>query len=156
MMIEIEFTEEEIQEIRYERYHHPHPRVQQRMEVLLLKAKGLQHQQITEIAGICENTLRGYLRLYQQGGIEALKEFNWRKNVSEMAKHQEKIETHFREHPPATIAQAAAEIEEMTGIKRSETQVSVFLHHLGLKRRKTYSIPAKFDADQQETFKKTN
>ena len=59
-MIEIEFTEEDIKESEYQRYHHPHPQVQQRMEVLVLKAHGLPHQQITQCAGVSENTLRSY------------------------------------------------------------------------------------------------
>ena len=39
-MIRIEFTEEAIEKLRYERFHHPHPRVQRKMEALLLKSDG--------------------------------------------------------------------------------------------------------------------
>ncbi|MDM8568921.1 IS630 family transposase, partial [Thiotrichales bacterium HSG1] len=35
-MIQIEFLEEEREALHYERYHHPHPRVQKKMEVLWL------------------------------------------------------------------------------------------------------------------------
>ncbi|PXF55456.1 MAG: IS630 family transposase, partial [Candidatus Methanogaster sp.] len=38
-MIEIEFTEEEMKALDYERYCHPHPRVQRRMEALWLKSQ---------------------------------------------------------------------------------------------------------------------
>lgn len=34
-MLKINFTEEEIQELKHERYHHLHPRVQREMEALL-------------------------------------------------------------------------------------------------------------------------
>jgi len=44
----------------------------------------------------------------------------------------------------------------LTGIKRSPTQIRIFLKKLGLKRLKTYAIPAKYDQERQETFKKTN
>ena len=40
-MIHIEFTEEQINELKSERYHHPHPRVQRKMEALFLKSQGL-------------------------------------------------------------------------------------------------------------------
>jgi hypothetical protein len=43
----------------------------------------------------------------------------------------------------------------LTGIKRSPTQVDVFLKKLGLKRLKTSAIPAKCDVQLQETFKTT-
>ena len=55
-MIRIEFTEEAIDKLRYERFHHPHPRVQRKMEALLLKSDGLPHHQITRILGVTENT----------------------------------------------------------------------------------------------------
>ncbi len=66
-MIKIEFTEEAIDKLRYERFHHPHPRVQRKMEALLLKGEGLPHHQITRILGVSENTLRQYLREYEEG-----------------------------------------------------------------------------------------
>ena len=68
-MIRIEFTEEAIDELRYQRFHHPHPRVQRKMEALLLKSGGLPHHRITRILGVSENTLRQYLREYEKGGI---------------------------------------------------------------------------------------
>jgi len=37
------------------------------------------------------------------------------------------LETYFRENPPASIKEAQKEIEEITGVKRSETQVREFL-----------------------------
>ena len=37
-MILIDFNDEEIEVLKYERYYHPHPRVQRKMEALLLKS----------------------------------------------------------------------------------------------------------------------
>ncbi len=45
-MIKIEFSEKEIEALKYERYHHPHPRVQRKMEVLILASQKLPHSQI--------------------------------------------------------------------------------------------------------------
>ena len=45
-MIKIEFTEGAIQALNYERYHHPHPRVQRKMEALWLKSQGEPHNKI--------------------------------------------------------------------------------------------------------------
>jgi transposase len=155
-MIQIAFTEEAIAQLHYERYHHPHPRVQQRMEALLLKAKGLPHHTIADCVGVCANTLRSYFTAYQAGGIDALKQNNFYQPTSALVAHQETLETYFRHHPPATIAEAAAVIERLTGIQRKPTQVRAFLQKIGMKRLKTYSVPEKHDADAQETFKKTN
>jgi transposase len=155
-MLQLKFTEEEIKELDYQRYHYPHPRVQRKMEALLLKAKGLPHHQIADCVGVCENTLRDYLQQYRDGGIEGLKRLDFYRPSSELEKHRESLEAYFKEHPPASLPQARAIIEQITGIKRSTKQVGVFLKKLGLKRLKTYAVPAKMDTEVQETFKKTN
>jgi len=155
-MLRITFSEEDIKELDYQRYHHPHPRVQRKMEALLLKAKGLPHHQIASCVGVCENTVRSYFQQYQTGGIEALKHMEFHRPISELEHYHDTLEASLREHPPTTIPEAVKRIEDLTGLKRSPTQVGVFLKHLGLKRLKTSAIPAKCDVQQQESFKKTN
>ena len=51
-MLQMAFTESEKAKLKHERFHHPHPRVQQKMEVLWLKSQNLPHWQICELAGI--------------------------------------------------------------------------------------------------------
>lgn len=72
-MINIDFTPEEIDTLELERYHHPDPKVQKKMEVLYLKSQKLGHQEICRLARISEPTLVAYLKQYQEGGIEQLK-----------------------------------------------------------------------------------
>jgi transposase len=153
-MIRLSFTQEAIKELDYQRYHHPHPRVQKKMEVVLLKARGFSNEQIVQCVGICQNTLRSYLREYEKGGIEALKQVRFRQPTSELEAHRSTLEAYFKEHPPTSIAQATHMIEQLTGMKRSEVQIGVSLKKMGLKRLKTYAIPAKCDVEEQETFKK--
>ena len=98
-MIRIDFTEEVIEKLRYERFHHP--QVQRKMEALLLKSDGLPHHRITRILGISENTFRQYLREYEEGGIDRLKEIHFHRPQSELADHRESLENYFEDHPPA-------------------------------------------------------
>jgi hypothetical protein len=70
MTKQLEFTPEIQAILNYERYHHPVPLVQRRMEVLWLKSHRLAHQQVTILAGVSKNTLREYFRLYEEGGLE--------------------------------------------------------------------------------------
>ena len=156
-MIAIDFTEEDIEALDYERYHHPHPKVQRKMEALWLKHQGLPHSQITRLAGISPNTLRAYLRQYQTGGIDALKQLNYCPQESELLAHQTSIEDYFRTNPAinaATIKEAAAKIYELTGIQRSESRVRVFFKNIGIEYRKVGHIPAEADVEAQEDFKK--
>ncbi|CAK0778137.1 hypothetical protein CCP3SC15_50002 [Gammaproteobacteria bacterium] len=151
-MIHIEFTAEEQQTLNYERYHHPHPHVQRKMEVLWLKSNDVPHQDICMLADISPGTLYNYLRDYQNGGIEKLKEINFYQPTSELEAHRDTLENYFRQNPPATVKEAAAKIKELTGIERKETQVRAFLRKLGMKCRKIGMIPAKADPDMQATF----
>jgi len=146
-------TESDIEQLRYERYHHPHPHVQRQMEALFLKSQGFGHKDIAELTGICPNTLRVYWRDDQIGGIEKLQEINFYQPKSELEQHRDTLEEYFRKNPVASINEASAKIEELTGVKRSPTQVRKFLKSLGLKRRKMGMIPSKADPDVQESFK---
>ena len=126
-MVKIDFTEEDVVNLRNEMMSHPHPRVQVRMFALLLKAQGLQHKKICEVLGICHDTLTDYCRTYKDGGIEALKQLTFYRPQSKMEEYRDTIEEELKKNPPATIKQAAAMIEKLTGIKRSDTQVRKFL-----------------------------
>ncbi len=152
-MIKIEFRAEEIEALNYERFHHSHPRVRVKMEAVYLKSQGLSHKEIARLTRISGNTLRRYLREYLEGGIEQLKELKFYTPKSELEAHREDLEAYFRAHPPATITEAMAKIEELTGIKRSPTQVRWFLQSLGMKCRKVGMVPAKADVEQQEAFR---
>jgi len=154
-MIKLEFTEAEKQSLHYERYHHPHPRVQRKMEALWLKSQGVAHREISRLTGISSTTLTSYLRAYQAGGIEALKTIRFYRPQSDLRIHQGTLEAHFRQHPPASAKQAMATIETLTGVRRSPDRIRVFLKHLGLKCRKVGMLPAKADVEAQEAFKTT-
>jgi transposase len=152
-MIKIEFSAEEVEQLHHERRYHTHARVRQRMEALYLKALGLQHQEIGRIVQIDQKTLRSYLMMYQEGGIEALKVLKFHQPVSALEEHSEKLKAEFAERPPQSINEAVERIEELTGIRRSPTQVRQFLKEtLGMKRLKVGQVPAKADPEEQQTF----
>jgi transposase len=155
-MIKLTFTDEAIQQLHYERFHHPHPRVQRKMEALYFKSKGYPHWEICQLVQVSEPTLLSYFRDYQKGGIEQLKELTFYRPQSELKQHQENLEVYFRQHPPKTLAQAVAKIEELTGIRRSREQVRHFLKSMGMSCRRVGVLPAKANPDAQEEFLKKN
>jgi transposase len=122
------------------------------MEAVYLKSQGMPHQEICRLTRISENTLRSYLRQYQEGGIERLQRTDWAGTTSDLDDHRRGLEDYFRENPPRSTAEAAAAIERLTGIRRGQTQVRRFLKGMGLKFRKLGMIPAKADADEQAEF----
>lgn len=56
MTMQLEFTLESLEELNYERYRHPLPLVQPRMEALWLKSQGLPHGQIAQLVNITRRT----------------------------------------------------------------------------------------------------
>jgi len=127
--MQLEFPPENLKELYYHRYHHLAPLVQRRMEALWLKAhaRSVPHAQIAELVGVTENTLREYFELYQQGGLEKLKELNYYRPQSQLTAHVVSLEAYFRAHPPASIKEAQHQVDIITGVQRSESQVREFL-----------------------------
>ena len=126
-MREIAFSPEDLDAIRHERFHHPHPRVQLKMEVLWLKGRGLPHTEIAALAGTSLRSVQRFLAEYRQGGLDGVRTLGWRGKPNELAPHRESLEAHFLEHPPRSALEAQAAIERLAGVRRGLTQVRAFL-----------------------------
>jgi transposase len=153
-MIQIEFSVADIKALQEEKRSHPDRRVRRRMETLHLKALGYPHQEIGQIVGITQKTLRDYLRLYQAGGLEALKVRKFYQPESALEPHRAILEAEFKARPAPSMKEAAARVEQLTGVRRSPDQVRRYLTKLGLKRLKTGQVPAKADPQAQAEFLK--
>jgi transposase len=153
-MIKITFREADIEALRYWRFQHPDPRVQVRLEALYLRSQGSANGEIQRLCGISKASFHRYLAAYATGGIEELKRIDHYRPQSELHPHRATLEAAFQHYPPATVTEAAARIEALTGIVRKPTQVRQFLRSLGMKPLKVGMIPAKADVGAQETFKK--
>jgi transposase len=156
-MLKIEFTTEDIKKLHYERYHHPHPKVQKKMEVLYLKSQGITHKEICRLSQITKTTLTKYIRQYQSGGIEGLKNLGYTGQSSTLNQHSDSLKEYFKSHPPSTVAEASTVIEKLTGIKRSPTQVRAFLKRIGMRCLKVGFVPGKALEEkkivEQETYR---
>ncbi len=124
------FTPEDLDTIRHERYHHPHPRVQQKMEVLWLKSQGVTHTDIAAWAGVSRRSVQRYLDEFATGGLERIRQLSWRGKPNALAAHQACLEDYFLENPPRSAREAQAAIEQHTGVRRGLTQVRAFLKKL--------------------------
>jgi transposase len=121
------FSPDEQQALHEERFQHPHPRVQQRLEVLWLISQGLTYNQAARLAKVSEATVDRYVAVYRHGGLEALRQFRWRKPTSALLEHRQSLEESFRRNPPHTVAEACQRIKDETGLERRPTQVRAFL-----------------------------
>jgi transposase len=122
---------------------------------LWLHACGKFAPEIAVIVQQNEYTVRGVIKKFQRGGIELVTAIDSNHPTSDLEKHRTSIIEEFTLRPPASAKEAAARIEKLTGIKRSEQRVRVFMKNIGMKFRKVAAIPAKADLEAQEDLKKT-
>lgn len=143
MMIELAFTPEIIEELHHERFNHPHPRVQLKMEAIYLRGKGFSCKDVCAICKISKWTLINYAKDFTSGGVESLKKFDCRGRSSSLEKYTASLKEEFSKRPPHTASEAVERIEKMTGVKRKLTQVKEFLKRNGFKYRKAGHVPGK-------------
>ena len=124
-MRHFEFSAEVLAEIERDRFGHPDPRVQRRMEVLWLKAHGERHGRVAELAGLSRATVQRVLDTYEAGGVAAVRAAHRSHRESPaggaLAGHRPTLEVEFRERPPPTVAEACDRIErltDLTGVRR--------------------------------------
>lgn len=153
-MVHLLISEEELQNIEVERFSCSDPLISRRLHALYFKGKGYSHQEIAKHVGLSANNLTKIFKMYATGGLEGVKRTRYVSPRSILAYHRETLVAHFKEHPPSSVKQACFDIEKITGIKRKEDSVRIFLHQLGMKPRKVGGIPAKASPKQQEDFKK--
>lgn len=138
----ITFTADDRRTLAHDRYYHPDPRVQRKLEVLWLKSHGLSHDDIATYADVSRRTVQRYLDEYLEGGLPRLRRCPGHHPRSVLVEHETSLEEYFEAHPPRSTKQAQAVIERQTGIRRGLSQVRQFLKdRLGLRWRKTGAIP---------------
>jgi transposase len=138
----ITFTPEDLRDLAHDRYHHPDPRVQRKMEVLWLKSHDLTHDAIAASADVSRRTVQRDLDQYLEGGLPRLRRCEANHPQSILVEHETSLEEYFQKHPPRSTKQAQAIIEQRTGVRRGLSQVRHFLKdHLGLRWRRVGAIP---------------
>ena len=153
-MLKVIINEKDKEVFARERYEHVHPRVCQRMDALHLKSKGISNEDICHILDVCHNTLLGYFKMYNAGGVDELRKINFNRPQSQLVAHKDSIEKYFTEHPPCSISEAASIIKQLTGIERKETQVRKFMKSLGFRCLQVGVVPAKALTEEKKTNKR--
>ncbi|NVO04431.1 MAG: IS630 family transposase [Bacteroidetes bacterium] len=153
-MLQLNLSDAEIQHLNYERYYYPCPLVQKRMHAVYFKSMGMSNKAISVLTGLNRETVGYWVSIYLEYGFEALCQFNYGTNKSELETHAESILSSFTEQPPMSSNEAKSRIEALTGISRSPSQVQAFMKRHKLHYIKTGHIPAKADGIKQQQWVK--
>jgi transposase len=144
---------EEIRQLKYERYTYGNTMTQKRLMVIyLLSTTDLNYSQISHVSGCHRNIIPVWRDKCLYQGLSSLYVNQYRKPESILEVHSELILSHLDQHPVQSVNQAVTVIEELTGIKRSPTQVREFLLLHGYKWRKMGQIPGKADVQKQKEW----
>jgi transposase len=112
------------------------------MLVVWLLHCGLTRTKAAEIAGLSRPTVQRYVAAYRIGGLDGLRRWGVRGPLSDLVPHASAIRGALTTRPVRTAAEAAEQIELLTGLKRQPTQIRQFLKaELGFRWRRTRVIP---------------
>jgi transposase len=146
-------TPEQLDELQYIRFHHPCPAIQKRAEVVILVCMtSLFYKVIANLMTFHPNTITKIIKAFNEGGIEALTQWDNFSSESELDKYRELMSKTWEENPPATLKQAQKQIEDATGIHRCLNSIRNFLMRMGYRRLMTGGSLIKTDPDIQADF----
>jgi len=155
-MLQINLSKAEIQQLNYERFYYPCPIVQKRFHAVYMKATvKASNTTIGLLTGLNRQSVSHWIQVYQTEGIDALYQFDYGTNKSELENYSASILKSFTDHPPMSACEAKSRIEKLTGISRSPSQVRTFMKKHGLHYIKTGHIPAKADVEKQRQWVKS-
>lgn len=127
--------------MKVQRNDHNVKSIRKKLNVLWLTSIIKSAKEIAEIAGVSIRTVFDFINLYNKYGLDAVMELNYRKPQSDLMGYAELITAEFESKPPRSIKEARGIIKKITGIKRSLTQIRVFLYKLGMKVLKPIKVP---------------
>ena len=98
-MLTLTFTPEDMETLRTQRFEHPHPHVQLKMETVYLRSQGVTVAQTLQVCNLSKATYYRYLQAYQNGGVEALKTLSFYQPKSQLQEHRTTLEAYFLANP---------------------------------------------------------
>jgi transposase len=129
-------------------------RVSRRANALVLLDKGWSCQQVADALLLDDDTIRGWRKLFEQGGIEGVSSFDVGGSASYLSvKQEDALKAWVGAVLPRSTRQIGAWIAKEFGlVYESRSGLIALLHRLGLEYHKPSVIPRKLDEDKQKAF----
>jgi transposase len=146
-------TQDQINELRRAHRATKDKRAADRIKAIYSLAVGYSAKEISDILMIDDETLRNYVKRYQDGGIKALLENNYKgshSNLSEM--ELKELEFHVKSNSYLSVDGIVDYVYKTYGIKYSISGMTQLLHRLDFVYKKAKIIPGKANAELQEAY----
>jgi transposase len=152
-MTKLALTESELEDIA-EALDRPDVMEKFKVKLLVLRMhhEGVDHGIIARAVSKHPNTITSYLKEYAEGGLVAALEDRAYKPSSTLQPFLPCLRCSFLAASPATAKHAVVRIAALTGITLCEEQARRLMKRLGMRFRKSASIPGKSDPQQQFDF----
>jgi transposase len=151
-MLTLNINDIDIELAKYERIHNPIEAIRKRMDAIYWTSQQFSRGEVADKSGVHRNSVKNYVKLYNKGGLAALRTFEYKGFDSVLTGQRVTLEAYFGEHPPRTSKEAAARIKDLTGTQMGIREVQRFMHRIGMRPIKTGHVPAKADPAKQQSF----
>jgi transposase len=124
-----------------------------RIKALLALGGGWTLEEVSEILLLDTETLRNYIKLYQQGGVEELTQRHYKGSVGKLSEiEREELKAHLSEITYLSVMAVAKYIEKTYEVKYTVSGLRDLLHNLGFVYKKPDIAPGRVDAVKQLEF----
>src|SRR5208337_2589908 len=129
-------------------------RLTRRANAMLLLDDGLSCEEVGKVLYLDDDTVRGWAKLYGEGGLNSLMRFDSGGSASHLSQAQEEaLKAWIAATLPRSTRQVGAYIEQEFGVVyESRAGLIALLHRLGLEYHKPEVIGRKLDAKKQQAF----
>ena len=142
-MLPFQLTKDELDSVNIERKNHPDAKVRIRFQVLYFKILGYKRSEIAKLAGCSRNSVTNYVKLFNTGGLAAIRQLNYNFEPHELCGQFEEVKRELTKQGVRSVAHAGEVLKHKFAYQRSSEAVRQLLHRLGLRRRKLGTFPGK-------------
>ena len=124
-----------------------------RIKTILLLNDGWRYEQIAKALLLDDATLRRYLKLYQDEGLDALVENRYKGKNAKLTEEQcAALKAHLEEIIYLSAKPIVAYVAQSFGVNYTPEGLTHLLHRLGFVYKKTKPVPGKADPEKQKAF----
>lgn len=124
-----------------------------RIKAIISLGSGWTFEEIAEILLLDDQTLRNYVKLFREGGVERLTDRLFKGSFSKLSdKELKELKVHLTEVTYLTVAEIIVYVKKTYGKEYAMSGMTNLLHRLGFVHKKPALSPCKVDAVKQLEF----
>ena len=121
-----------------------------RIKAIISVGSGWTFEETAEILLLDDQTLRNYVKLFREGGVERLTDRFFKGSLSKLSDEQLKeLKVHLTEVTYLTVAEIIAYVKKKYDKRYAMSGMTHLLHRLGFVHKKPAMSPCKVDAVKQ-------